>query len=137
MRYIMLVAILGLVGLAIWVRVAPTRADKWHRLPDNITAGDTTTMGSHTHMRRSDATDFARLDDIIRATPRTRVLAGSVGEGMITYETRSLIWGFPDYTTVGLDGRDLVIFGRLRFGKGDMGVNKSRIQGWLAQLDQG
>ena len=76
---------------------------------------------------------MARIDAIARATPRTTVLAGSVAEGRITYVTRSRLWGFPDYTTVERSGDRITLFGRLRFGRGDMGVNRARIEGWLAQ----
>lgn len=137
MRYIALALVCAVIVFAIWVRLAPTRAERWHRAPEGIAPGDTTTIGSHAHRRRASAGDLVRLDEIIRATPRTRRIAGSLEEGMLTYETRSRLWGFPDYTTLHLDGRELVIFGRLRFGRGDMGVNKARIEGWLASLDQG
>ncbi|WP_428515957.1 DUF1499 domain-containing protein [Roseovarius sp.] len=81
-----------------------------------------------------DGDTLARLDTIIRDTSRTTVLAGSVDEGMITYVTRSALWGFPDYTTVAhRDGR-IVLYGRARFGKSDLGVNAKRLDGWLAQL---
>jgi uncharacterized protein (DUF1499 family) len=57
-----------------------------------------------------------------------------VGEGRITYITRTKIIGFPDYTTVQQDGDVLRIHGRLRFGRKDFGVNKARVDGWLAQM---
>ena len=81
--------------------------------------------------------DLAALDSIIRDTPRTQVLAGSVDEGMITYVTRSRVFGFPDYTTVRQEGDMLEVYGRLRFGKSDLGVNAARIDGWLRQLQAG
>ena len=31
----------------------------------------------------------------------------------------------------------LEIYGRQRFGQSDMGTNKTRVDGWLAQLDTG
>jgi uncharacterized protein (DUF1499 family) len=62
------------------------------------------------------------------------LLAGSAGEGMITFQTRSQLWGFPDHTTVAVQGDLLVIYGRLRFGKSDLGVNRARIAGWLETL---
>ena len=80
---------------------------------------------------------LARLDAIIRATPRTKVLAGAVAEGMITYVSRTRWMGFPDYTTVQRDGDVLKIYGRLRFGRSDLGVNKARVEGWLAALEAG
>ena len=80
------------------------------------------------------------LDAIIMATPRTRRLAGSVEDGQITYVTRSRILGMPDYTTIAArpaeGGASVAIYGRLRFGKADLGVNKARIDRWLTQLDE-
>ena len=74
------------------------------------------------------------MDVIIRATPRTSVLAGSVAEGRVTYITRSLVWNFPDYTTVQQKGDYLLIFARLRFGGSDLGVNRKRVSRWLDQM---
>ena len=65
------------------------------------------------------------------------VLAGSVEEGMVTYITRSAVFGFPDYTTVRQRGDELEIYGRLRMGYSDLGVNGKRIDRWLALLRQG
>jgi uncharacterized protein (DUF1499 family) len=84
-------------------------------------------------MRRAEG-DLATLDRIIRDTPRTRWLAGSVQEGMVTYVTRSRVMGFPDYTTVRQAGDMVEIYGRLRFGKSDLGVNAARIDRWLRRL---
>ncbi len=122
-----------LIAVAIWVRVAPSDAARWHQMPDQIDNADQT--GSA--MRVVENADMASLDKIIRATPRTEVLAGSVAEGMVTYITRSALFGFPDYTTVRQREGRIEIFGRLRFGKSDLGVNAKRIDGWLAALGQG
>lgn len=129
----------AVAGLA-YVRFAPTDAARWHGvdLPQGK-AGDFTAEGSFTVVR--DAPDAAaqlhRLDTIIRDTPRTSRIAGSVESGRITYVTRSKTIGFPDFTTVGTgpNNASLSIHGRLRFGRSDVGVNKARIEGWLAQLD--
>jgi uncharacterized protein (DUF1499 family) len=143
-------AILGLIGLtvafAVYVRLAPSDPARWHvsfypKPPDTYPAADGFQI-----VRQIDdpAAVLARLDTIIMATPRTVRLAGSVEEGMITYVTRSKLWGFPDYTTVyagaddtieGTFGPLLKVDGRLRFGQSDMGVNRARIEGWLAELD--
>jgi uncharacterized protein (DUF1499 family) len=85
----------------------------------------------------SEPNTLERLDVIIRATPRTHVLAGTPESGMITYVTRSAVFGFPDYTTLRRAGDQLEIYGRLRFGKSDLGVNATRIDGWLMRLRQG
>jgi len=55
---------------------------------------------------------------------------------MITYVTRSRVFGFPDYTTVRQAGPQLEIYGRLRFGRSDLGVNAARIDGWLQSFAQ-
>ena len=47
---------------------------------------------------------------------------------------RSRVFGFPDYTTVQQDGDTLRIYGRLRFGRRDFDVNRTRVDGWLAAL---
>lgn len=114
-----------------YIRLAPSDAARWHALPEDLS--DQTLEGGA--MRRLTG-DLAALDAIIRATPRTTVLAGSVAEGMITYVTRSRVFGFPDYTTVRQTGDALEIYGRLRFGASDLGVNAVRIDGWLEALRQ-
>ena len=125
------------LGFAAWVRLAPADTARLHVPPPEQPPGDYPTEGSFMAVR--DLGDgagqaMADLDGVIRATPRTRVLAGALSDGMVTYETRSRLWGFPDYTTVARDGGLLRIYGRLRFGKGDMGVNRARIEGWLTKL---
>lgn len=129
---IFVVLVLALIAFAVYVRLAPLNAEDWHVLPDALEPGD----GRSSAVRVvSDAGEtLSRLDTIIRDTSRTTVLAGSVNEGMITYVTRSALWGFPDYTTVAQrDGR-IVLYGRARFGKSDLGVNAKRLDGWLSQL---
>lgn len=123
-----------LAGL-LWIRIAPQDPGRWHVLPERAETRDFT--GGAMRVVDGDAARLARLDAIIRATPRTRVLAGSTKSGRITYVTRSRVFGFPDYTTVeARDGR-IVLYGRLRFGKSDMGVNAARLDGWLARLGPG
>jgi hypothetical protein len=127
---------LGLVLVAIvagmaYVRLAPSDPARWHAMPENLAPGDL--AGGAVRVVPG---DLAALDAIIRATPRSRVLAGDVAQGMITYVTRSRVFGFPDYTTVRQAGERLEIYGRLRFGKSDLGVNAARIDGWLQRLGQ-
>ncbi len=129
---IIVVLVLALIALAVYVRLAPSNAEDWHVLPEGLEPGDR--RSSAVRVVPDAGETLSRLDAIIRDTPRTEVLAGSLDEGMITYVTRSALWGFPDYTTVGLrDGR-IVLYGRARFGKSDMGVNAKRLDGWLSQL---
>lgn len=128
------VAVLGLVGLALLMRLVPSEPAQWHTIPEAVEPGDGTRQA--VRVIDGDVQTLAALDDIARAHPRTEMLAGSVDEGMITYVTRSRVFGFPDYTTVALreDGQ-IVLFARARFGKSDLGVNAARLDDWLARLD--
>jgi len=122
-------AAVAVVGLMAFVRLAPSEPMRWHQMPDTITDRDL----EGGVMRRTEG-DLAVLDRIIRDTPRTQVLAGSVQQGMVTYVTRSRVFGFPDYTTVRQDGEMLEIYARLRFGRSDLGVNADRVDRWLGRL---
>lgn len=145
LKYIVLVVLAVIVGVGVYVRLAPSDVAVWGdpKLPV-MGPGEYPGAGSHTVQRPlpdDGRATLARLDEIIRATPRTQVLTGSVEAGKLTYITRSRAFGFPDYTTVTLTPlaatgtSTLQIFGRLRFGQSDLGVNRARIEGWLAALD--
>ncbi|WP_170788721.1 DUF1499 domain-containing protein [Ruegeria lacuscaerulensis] len=122
----------AVVALGVYIRLAPSDPAQWH-MPLTATA-DTDMQGGVIRIVETGPEGLARLDDIAQATPRTTVLAGSVDEGMITYITRSKVIGFPDYTTVQQDGDTLRIHARLRFGRSDFGVNRDRVDEWLAAL---
>jgi uncharacterized protein (DUF1499 family) len=71
--------------------------------------------------------------------PLVQRLAGGPGEDWTTYVLRSRVFGFPDYASVRvLDGAagtsSLAIFARARFGRSDLGVNRARVEKWLAAL---
>jgi uncharacterized protein (DUF1499 family) len=61
-------------------------------------------------------------------------LAGSVEEGRMTWVARSALWGFPDYITAEAGPKGLAVWSRLRFGRSDLGVNRARLEDWLARL---
>lgn len=126
-----------LAGLMLYVRLAPTSVERWHMLPTASEPLDVQEEGGFTAARRITAPAsevLAAFEQRALATPRTTLLVGSAGEGLLTFQTRSLIWGFPDYTTVTVENGLLIVYGRLRFGRSDIGVNKARILGWLASL---
>lgn len=136
MRILALLVVLVLALMA-YIRLAPTDQARWHQPPARVAPGDYPEDGGFRVERQITAPAdevLAAIEQRALATPRTRLLAGSVDEGMITFVTRSLIMGFPDFTTVTVDGDTLVIYGRLRFGRSDMGVNRARIEGWLETL---
>ena len=132
-----LLGILGLIAaLMVYVRLAPTDPQVWHVDLADLGEDERVSPGGIEVVVPADdpAAKLAALDSIIRSTPRTRLLAGSVSDGHVTYVTRSLIWGFPDFTTVQIREAGLAIHGRLRFGAADLGVNAARVRGWLAEL---
>ena len=121
-----------IVAAGLWVRVVPSDPARWNKALENPT--DQARMGSVVRILSGRAMQMTELEAIIQSTPRTKLLAGSADEGQFTYITRTLFWGFPDYATVWVKDDDLIIYSRLRFGRGDYGVNKTRVDGWIEQL---
>ncbi|MDF1717187.1 MAG: DUF1499 domain-containing protein [Antarcticimicrobium sp.] len=121
----------AVAGLA-YVRLAPSNPARWHRPPD-VNSNKTFKSGVKRRLPAGPE-GLVRLDAIVQATPRTRVLAGSLDDGMITYVTRSRVMGFPDYTTVQKVNGTLELHARSRFGRSDLGVNRARVEGWLGRL---
>ena len=82
---------------------------------------------------------LARFDAVTRLQSRTRVVAGDLDSLMITYVQRSRVVGFPDYLTVKAvvreGGTGLIVWSRSRYGRGDFGVNRARVEAWLAALE--
>ncbi len=122
---------IAVAGLA-FIRLAPSDVSQVHK-PPKVTENKDFKAGVK-RLITSEPDGLARLHVIILATPRTQVLAGSVDEGMVTYITRSALFGFPDYTTVQQDDDSLKIYARLRFGRADIGVNKARVERWINAL---
>ena len=125
------IALCAVVVALGFVRLLPSDPDDWH-VPLTFQSE------SDAPLRRiieAGPDALARLDGIARGTARTRVLAGSVAEGRITYVTRSRVLGFPDYTTVQQDGDTLRILARQRFGASDLGVNRARVARWVRLLE--
>lgn len=99
MRIIFLVSI-AIVWVMLYVRFSPTRVHQWHKVPTFSGAGDYQSPGGFRAVRKLTAPTQDALraaEQRALATPRTKLIAGSVDEGMLTFETRSLIMGFPDY----------------------------------------
>ncbi|KAA8606309.1 hypothetical protein AL036_15005 [Salipiger aestuarii] len=124
--------VLVVIGGLAWIRLGPSDPDVWHVDP-KVTA-DQDLAGGVRRRVAGGAPLMQALHRIILETPRTEVLAGSPDEGRVTYVTRSLWMGFPDYTTVQLEGDSIEIYARLRFGQSDQGVNRARVSGWLERL---
>lgn len=121
-------ALFGVALLLAYIRFTPSDVDRWHVDVEGIHDADF--QGGALRIVEA---DLERFDEIVRKSGAS-VLAGSVDEGRITYVSRTRFVGFPDYTTVQQKGTLLAIYGRLRFGKSDLSVNRKRIEGWIAQL---
>lgn len=136
--YILAAAFVLFIGLATYVRLASVDPTLWHVDPE--TAADPGGRGVLVTQASGLAPQAAlsALDKIILATPRSRLIAGDAGSGMVTYEVRTKLMRYPDYVTIKAKptdpGSDLVILSRARFGESDFGVNAARLDGWLAQF---
>ena len=100
----------------------------------DLFAGDDPFAMAQAWLTEAEASEPNDANAIALATPRTLVLEGSVEDGMITYITRTRVFGFPDYTTVTQKDKTLKFHARLRFGMKDMGVNAARGDAWIAEL---
>lgn len=134
-RGLKVAALSGLIALALYIRLAPSDPARWHRMPAAVTNRDVS--DGVLRVVGAGEAGMARLHVIITGTARTRLLAGSVADGMVTYVTRSLVFGFPDYTTLRRTDHQIEIYGRQRFGRSDFGVNAARIDGWLEIFAEG
>ncbi len=135
--------LIAVVGLMAYIRLAPAAPALWHidlagarpaaiaqASPDHVT---TLPNGAYADLTTDQPqASLAQLDTIALATPRTRRLAGSVAEGRITWETRSKLIGFPDYTTAQITTTGVTLYARQRFGSQDMGVNAARLTAWIS-----
>jgi len=79
------------------------------------------------------------FNDYVLTQPNTLVVDGLAETLWITYVQRTPTLKMPDYITVKFidleDGKSTIaIYSRSRFGYGDMGVNKARVDMWLQSL---
>ena len=149
MKRILLLGGLALVLPAAAMRLADMPAGRWHADPDTaMRSGDPNDYlvgpgGDRPSLRVEQAPiELARMVDAVAlAEPRTVRIAGRPEDGWTTYVQRSALMGFPDAISVKVvpdgAGARLSIWSRSRFGKGDMGVNRRRVERWLAALRPG
>jgi len=123
-----------------FVRLAPFEADRWHQKPVTVEIGAVKGLNSYHVVQSAPDSGLQTLKKVILATPRTRLVAGGLEDNIMTFETRTALMGYPDYTTVALvNGPDgswlLSVNARARFGMSDLGVNEKRVRHWFALLD--
>ena len=126
----------GILILAVlaagYVRLAPSDPAVWH-VPLEFSADKDFRRGL-VRIVEPGPDGLARMNKVVLETPRSKVLAGSVEAGHITYVVRSAAMGFPDYVTLQQTNNILVIYARSRFGRKDFGVNAARVTSWLNTL---
>ncbi len=147
-KTIVIIALLAVAGVMLYVRFTPSDPALWHVDPRAIPKPDTP---NHWLIRpvggdarppayALDAVELARIvDGVALKQPRTSRVAGSVESGHMTYLTRTPLMGYPDYVSIRVHateaGSSFAIFSRARFGRSDLGTNRKRIEGWLAEID--
>jgi len=78
-------------------------------------------------------------DEMLAEQPRVQALRRDVANMQVDYVQRTRLLHFPDLVTVRFIAVDdthatLAIYSRSVYGKGDLGVNRARVEGWLAML---
>ena len=119
-----------LIGLVLafpaYVRVAPSDPNRWHVAIAAET--EINLAGGAVRIITNGPETLTILNKNMLNRPRTKVFAGSIEQGRITYITRTKLMGYPDYTTIERSGENIKLFARLRFGKSDLGVNAARLE---------
>lgn len=147
-KLLALVALLGVVGLLAYIRLAPSDPARWHEDP-RLVARPSTPNFHLVRMVGGDAMPRVyqmspeelaeRVAEVARADGAT-LLAGSVRARHMTFLSRTPLMGYPDYTSVLIEpageGAMLLAFARARFGHSDMGVNRARLERWLDALER-
>jgi uncharacterized protein (DUF1499 family) len=121
------------VAFLAYIRFAPLSVERFHV---SISATENMDMkGAYIRIVPNTSGAMEKLENTLKALPRTSLLAGSVAEGHVTYVTRTKWMGFPDYTTIEQSDDTIKMFARLRFGSKDMGVNAARLRKLIKALD--
>ncbi|WP_298835619.1 DUF1499 domain-containing protein [uncultured Roseobacter sp.] len=121
-----------LLAVMVAVRLAPDDPARWHQ--PVASDSDQDMPGGAIRVIPAEPDALAQADVYLQTLPRTTRLAGSAEEGMVTYVTRSRVFGFPDYTTLQYNNGTLRAYARLRFGVSDLGVNRGRLEQLLAAI---
>ena len=81
---------------------------------------------------------FEVAQEVLAKEPRTRILAVFRDERQLALEQRSALFGFRDSIWVQPverpNGSSLLIYSRSNVGYWDLGVNRKRIETWLAAI---
>ncbi len=83
---------------------------------------------------------FALIQEVAASQPRTYPAAKYPDRLQAHYVARSAIFNFPDLIMVQVvrtspDSSSLVVYSRSVYGQSDLGVNRKRLDTWLAALN--
>lgn len=158
MLTIPVIAVLALAGLwlygpeRIWARSGPADLGDvdFAELVRRQTPNDALACGEGLCAARADmaapvftlpaAELFYRVQQAVAEEPRLVLMAKEPERGVLRYVQRSALFRFPDtinVKVVGLpDGRSTVLlYSRSQIGRGDMGVNRVRIERWIRLIE--
>ncbi len=146
MKYVVLLVLSAVFAAMLYVRFAPVDFDRYIVDPD--LAEDPGLQGYLLRPDGNPATPvfavpakdlLVALDRIIMATPRTQRVSSVKYADVRVYVTTSRFWQFPDVASVKVTPLDdktstFSILSRQVYGASDLGVNRAKIEAWLAQL---
>ena len=88
---------------------------------------------------RPQADVFLAVQDALAKEPGLEQVAGNAAEGTLRYVQRSKLMRFPDTINVKVvpaeGGSAVLIYSRSQIGKGDMGVNRARVERWIGLIE--
>lgn len=124
------------VGFMAFVRLSTSNPATWHIDPETF-AGPR----KKNSFRSVVFYDPRSADEIMHAVNDTALadgatlFGGSLDAHWVTYESRSTLFRYPDYTSFKVapdeDGMAIYVYSRARFGYSDFGANKRRVYRWL------
>jgi len=153
-----LVALVAGIGLRLGMEKSDDDAAEWH--VDPLTSDNPTTPNWYRMVPADSAVERhaerdahpptfevsaaelgAAFDAVATADDDVEVLAGSAGDGFVTYVQRSKLFKFPDYVSVRFidlpaGGSTLGIFSRARYGQKDFDVNEKRVMRWVDETQR-
>lgn len=81
---------------------------------------------------------FLAVQDALAQEPDLEQVAADAGQGTSRYVQRSRLMRFPDTINVKVAPADggvaVLIYSRSQLGKGDMGVNRQRVERWVGLI---
>ena len=154
MAIYLIIALIVALG-ALYVRVATVAHDpnEWHvdpftierpNTPNNYYVAPQSMVDADVDLEAPVYSASAEVmatafEQYVLTQPNVSLVAGGAAESAFTFVQRTPVLRMPDYISVKFinfedGGSTIAIFSRSRFGYGDMGVNKARVDLWLQSL---